>query len=94
MHLLPGLVADIEFSIHDDLHFMVCVCVDEWSAGFESVESTADGLLLVDVITIKPKMLAPRLSLNKWGEAQIRDGPAVDVAKVCVFVGDERGLEC
>ena len=25
---------------------------DEWSAGFESVESTADGLLLVDVITI------------------------------------------
>lgn len=53
MHLLPGLVADIEFSIHDDLHLMVGVRIDEWSAGFESVESTADGLLLVDVITIK-----------------------------------------
>ena len=98
MHLLPSLVADIEFSIHDDLHFMVRVCVDEWSAGFESVESTADRLLLVDVITIKPsaraQMLAPQLWLSKWGEAQIRDGPAVDVTKVCVFVGDERGLEC
>jgi len=53
MHLLPGLVADIEFSIHDDLHLMVRVRIDEWSAGFESVESTADGLLLVDVVTIK-----------------------------------------
>ena len=53
MHLLPGLVADIEFSVHDDLHLMVRVRIDEWSAGFESVESTADGLLLVDVVTIK-----------------------------------------
>lgn len=53
MHLLPGLVADIKFSIHDNLHFMVRVRIDERSAGFESVESTADGLLLVDVITIK-----------------------------------------
>jgi hypothetical protein len=33
---------------------MVRVRVDEWSASFESVEPTADGLLLVDVITIKP----------------------------------------
>lgn len=53
MDLLSGLVADIEFSIHNDLHLMVRVRIDERSASFESVESTADGLLLIDVITIK-----------------------------------------
>jgi hypothetical protein len=65
VHLLPGLVADVEFSIHDDLHLVVRVRIDEWSASFESVESTADGLLLVDMITINnrqggAKVLAPR----------------------------------
>jgi hypothetical protein len=67
VHLLPGLVADIEFSIHDDLHLMVRVRVDEWSAGFESIESTADGLLLVDVITINSANVSSRGYDSKSG---------------------------
>jgi hypothetical protein len=55
MHLLPGLIADIEFSIHDDLHFMVRVRVDKWSASLKSVETTADGLLSIDMVTINQR---------------------------------------
>lgn len=54
MHLLPGLIANIEFSINDDLHFMVRVRIDKWSASFKSVESAANGLLGIEMVTVKP----------------------------------------
>lgn len=45
MDFLARLVTDIEFTLQDDLAFVVGIGVDKWGALLESVETTADGLL-------------------------------------------------
>ena len=49
--LLPGLVGDVEFALHDDLHLVVRVRVDQRSACLESVEATGNGLRRLKLVT-------------------------------------------
>ena len=50
MYLLAGLVTDVEFTFYDDLHLVVGICVNERCALFQSVETSANGLLWVELL--------------------------------------------
>ena len=51
MNSLAGFVGDVEFTLNDDLHFMVSVGVDERGALFEAVEAAQDRFLPVVLLT-------------------------------------------
>lgn len=53
VHLLPGLVLDVELALDDDLHLVVRVRVDERRALFQTVEACRDGLFRVDFLSGK-----------------------------------------
>lgn len=52
VHLVAGLVADVEAALEDDLHLVVGVLVDERRAFGEAVEACRDGLFGVRAVQI------------------------------------------
>ena len=39
MYFLTGLIGNVKLPLDNDLHLMVGIGIDEWGAGFESVET-------------------------------------------------------
>lgn len=47
MHCLPSLVGDIELALHDDLHFVIIVSVDQRRALLKAIEAGRNGFCRV-----------------------------------------------
>ncbi len=73
MNLLTRFVGNVEFSLHDDLHLVIGVSVDEWGACLESVEAARDRFL--GIILVAVEMLdwacADGSSLSKCGRVHL-----------------------
>lgn len=50
MHFLASLVTDVEFTLYDDLHLVVGICVNKRGTLLQSVEASADWLLGVELL--------------------------------------------
>lgn len=50
MDRLTSLVADVEFSLQNDLHLVIGISINKGSAFLEPVDTAADGLLGVDAL--------------------------------------------
>lgn len=53
MYFLPGLIRNIEFSIHDDFHLMIGVCIYERRPFLEPVKSGRDRLFGIDLVAVR-----------------------------------------
>lgn len=73
MHLLPRLIRDVERTLDDNFHLIVCVRVHERCALLEAVEACRYGFFGVDLFAAWVLLVLPR---DVHGEGQPREDVA------------------
>ena len=87
--LVARLVADVEAALHDDLHLVVCILIDERRALLETVEAGANRLLGVVLLPAMP-LVSCRVCDKQVGSSGLRGR---DITKKCVLVRNQRRLD-